>query len=204
MIRTNVPPDRLGPRACFLLPLLLWGGGCGSPPSVVPVMQVVEATLQREAQSLSQVQAARDRLYLEQARRQLDEGYRRDLASTQALSPQWVESATSVYVAAREALLRQEIELARQRETRVENLQLAAQAQGRAVALLQRQDNLLRQTLGLDLWRIDLDDDDTAASATSASGLASPRAPLINEPPTPAAGNRLRDLASYLRPETRP
>ena len=193
MKRSNVPRK---PRRLLLLLMVLsltgGAGGCGSPPSVVPVMQVVEQTLLTEARTLAAAESARDRLYLEQARQQLEDGYRRDLASAEALSPRWVESATSVYVAAREALLRQELALAAQRQTRVDNLQLAAQAQGRAVALLQRQDNLLAQTLGLDLWRLD------PVSPAQPGGNASPPRPA------PAAGltpPTFRDFASYLSPE---
>ena len=202
MIRINVPRRRHSFFAGGLF-LLQSVGGCGSPPSVVPVMQVVEATLRSEAESLAAVQASRDRLYLEQARRQLDEGYRRDLSSTDALSPQWVESATAVYVAAREALLRQEIELARQRQTRVDNLELAAQAQGRALAILQRQDNLLRQTLGLDLWRIDLDPSAAAGVADTANRSALPY-PAVRALPRSGGGDRLRDLAPFFQSEPRP
>lgn len=174
---------RLSPAEIVFATLLIVSiPGCGSPPSVVPVLQVVERTLIHEADALVSVEAARDRLYLEQSRRQLDEGYRRDLQDTDQLSPQWVESATTVYVAAREALLRQELELARQRQTRADNLRLAAQAQGRAVGLLQRQDNLLRQTLGLDLWRIDLDDDAAgpAIPSSATSGTFRALAPYLN------------------------
>ncbi len=194
MTATNAPLKNRIWRPVPLAICLLMAPGCGSPPSVVPVMQVVERTLRQEAESLGAVQATRDRLYLQQARQQLDEGYRRDLADTNALSPQWVQSATTVYVAAREALLRQELELARQRQTRIDNLQLAAQAQGRAVALLQRQDNLLRQTLGLDLWRLDPTSNDAASGGPTTLSLTRPET-------IPTRRSTFGQLAPYLSGE---
>jgi len=130
-------------------------GGCGSPPSVIPVLRVVERVLADEAQHIVEADALRDRHSLDQARRSLSDAYRADLAETETLSPHWVQQATDVYVAAREALLRQEFDLARQRGVRIENLRLAAEAQSRAIAILQQQDRLLMQTVGLDLWRLD-------------------------------------------------
>ncbi len=139
--------------ACVLLGAGV--GGCGSPPSVLPAMRVVEATLRAEADRLEAGQAQRDGQYLQQARADLARGFGDDLRAAEALDVEWIDRATRVYVAAREALLRQELALARQREVRAENLRLAAAAQARAMAVLQQQDRLLQRTLGLDLWRID-------------------------------------------------
>jgi hypothetical protein len=118
-------------------------------------MRVVEATLRAEADRLGAGQAQRDGLYLQQARADLARGFGDDLRAAETLDVEWIDRATRVYVAAREALLRQELALARQREVRAENLRLAAAAQARAMAVLQQQDRLLQRTLGLDLWRID-------------------------------------------------
>ncbi|MEM8737665.1 MAG: hypothetical protein AAGG38_04205 [Planctomycetota bacterium] len=131
--------------------------GCGSPPSVVPVLRSVGQTLMQEAERIETVEGVRDGLYLDRVRADLREAYRADLASSTSLTVRWVDEATTVYVAAREALLRQELEQAASRATRAENLRLAARAQARAVAVLEQQDRLLMDTLGVDLWRIDLD-----------------------------------------------
>lgn len=124
-------------------------GGCGTPPSVVPVLEVVRQALLDEAQRIGEADASRDELYLQQVRRQLWDGYRADLNAADTLSPDWIEDATAGFVLAREALLRQEFDLARQRRTRQDNLRDAAAAQARAIAILQQRDRLLDETVGL-------------------------------------------------------
>ncbi|MEM7627288.1 MAG: hypothetical protein AAF333_16955 [Planctomycetota bacterium] len=115
-------------------------------------MRIVEDALRQEATRTLTTDAARDRQYLESARRNLEDAYRADLDAVPVLTPDWVESATSAYVAAREGLLRHELDLADQRRGRAENLRAAA-AQSRAIALLERQDQLLGR-FGVDLWRL--------------------------------------------------
>jgi len=161
----NVPLDlpNAGRVARFALSLLLLPGaagwaGCGSPPSVVPVLRVVERTMLDEADRIEARDADRDRLILSDARVRLRDGYLADLEAAQTLDPSWVTSATEVYVAACEALVYQEINLARQRQIRQDNLRDAAQAQARAIAILQQQDRLLEQTVGLNLWQLNPSD----------------------------------------------
>lgn len=162
MNRINVPrnpPCRFGlPRLAatlLLLPGAAGWAGCGSPPSVVPVLRVVERAMLDEAQRIETYDAQRDQLMLDDARLRLRDGYLADLNTTDTLDPSWVDSATEIYVAAREALVWQEIDLAQQRQTRQDNLRDAARAQARAIAILQQQDRLLQQTVGLDLWRLE-------------------------------------------------
>lgn len=158
MNKTNAPPKpHPRPRKYFpalsgatlCLGFILPGAGCGSPPSVVPVLEVVQRALLDEAQRVAEADAAHDRLYLQQARRQIWDGFRADLNTTDTLTPGWIEDATVGFVQAREALLRQEFDLARQREFRQDNLRDAAAAQARAIAILQQQDRLFHDAVGL-------------------------------------------------------
>ncbi|MEO1235554.1 MAG: hypothetical protein AAFX76_02070 [Planctomycetota bacterium] len=127
--------------------------GCGSPPSAVPLMRAVRQALADEAEAVETADAARDRRHLDRLRADLREAYRADLDEAEALTPAWIDEATVVYVAAREALLRHELELENRRAIRAENLRLAARAQTQAIANLEHQDRLLA-TFGLDLWRL--------------------------------------------------
>lgn len=135
---------------CTTLPVA--GVGCGSPPSVLPLMEVVRNALTDEAARL-EADGLRDARYAAQTRRMLDDAFAADLADTSSLTPAWVEEATAAYVVAREAVLRQELAWQAERTVRRDNLAAAAEAQGRAMTILAHQDRLLRKTLGLDLWR---------------------------------------------------
>lgn len=146
--RHRCPPIR---RGLFIVAL---ASGCSSPPSVIPALRVVERTLAQEAVRLEQDDTSRDALYVEQARRGLEDAYLADLQQTHDLTPAWVEQATVVYVAAREELLRHEFDLKEQRQTRADNLRLAAETQARTIILIQQQDRLL-QSAGLDLWELE-------------------------------------------------
>lgn len=126
--------------------------GCDSPPSVIPIMRVVEKTLAREVQHIQAFDAESDRQFFDSARRGLAEAYRADLENAPELTPDWIDSATRVYAAAREHLLRNELDRTAQREARIENLVDAARAQSRAIAVLERQDRLLER-FGVDLWK---------------------------------------------------
>ncbi|MEM1027673.1 MAG: hypothetical protein AAGJ38_06290 [Planctomycetota bacterium] len=163
MNKTNAPPEAQAfARFCrgVLCLLLLLLSACGSPPSVVPVLRVVEQAMLDEADRLKQFDTERDQQLLDYSRERLRQAYLADLQSRQTLDPAWIESATDVYVAAREALAWQEIDLARQRQTRQDNLRDAAEAQAQAIAILQQQDRLFQQTVGIDLWQVDFDRED--------------------------------------------
>ena len=164
----NVTRPRRAPRpcrqikACALMASAIVGiGGCGSPPSAVPLMQVAERTMQREAQRVRQG-IERDKQQLDERQQALAAAYRRDLENRDKLTVEWVLDATQGYVAAREALVKQQLERARTREQRARNLEAAAAAQQRARALLQRQDKLLTEVAGGKAWdleRLLLDDE---------------------------------------------
>lgn len=145
----------------LLLPGAAGWAGCGSPPSVVPVMRIVEQAILDEAGQIETFDADRDQRMIDSLRSRLREGYLADLRTTDTLDPAWVEDATEIYLTARETLVRQELDLAQQRRARQDNLRDAAHAQARAIAILQQQDRLLQQTVGLDFWRLQLQETNT-------------------------------------------
>lgn len=70
------------------------------------------------------------------------------------MTPAWVLEATTVYVAARDALIRHEQSLAQERGNRADNLRAAAAATHRAILLTEQQDGLLRGVAGEELSRL--------------------------------------------------
>ncbi|MEX0775198.1 MAG: hypothetical protein WD042_05730 [Phycisphaeraceae bacterium] len=127
-------------RLIVLLALLV--PGCTTPPSIAPLLRVVDQALADEAAHLD-ADAARDAAAMQQSRAMLADAYEADLKQTADLSPQWVLDATDAYVAAREIVLRHEFDLQAQRRQRADNLAAARQAQQRAMQLLERQDELV-------------------------------------------------------------
>lgn len=128
--------------------------GCTSPPSVVPLLHVGMTAMAREAQHQAE-DAQRDALLVQQQLQALEDAFDADLAwaqREQMLDAPWVQSATRGYTLAREELLRHEHRVREQRRQRADNLQAAAEAQQRAIILLQHQDRLLLETLRFDLW----------------------------------------------------
>lgn len=126
--------------------------GCTSPPSVTPLLHVAEQAMRDEAQRLAE-DAERDTQQVEQVRASLTAGFEADLHEREVMDVAWVADAAEVYAAAREALARHEMRLHQQREQRATNLHLAADATARARRLLDRQDALILDTVGTDLWR---------------------------------------------------
>ncbi len=122
--------------------------GCTSPPSVAPLLRISEQAMRAEAENLT-ADAARDRAGLDAARASIADGFDADLREQAAPTTEWIRQAAEVYAAAREELMRQELTLAQQRQTRAD-----AQAQHRAIELLERQDQLLTEITGADLWRL--------------------------------------------------
>ena len=125
--------------------------GCASPPSVVPLLEQVHRVLANQQQDLQQ-RAERDAVRLDQQRHLLQQAYETDLTVRPQLDADWVRDGTAAYVTAREALLRHELQLADQLRTRRRNLELAADAQRRAIGLIQRQDQLLERMPDLRRW----------------------------------------------------
>lgn len=127
--------------------------GCTSPPSVAPLLRISEQAMRAEVENLI-ADSARDRAGLDAARASIADGFDADLREQTAPTTEWIRQAAEVYAAAREELMRQELTLAQQRQTRADNLRAAAQAQHRAIELLERQDQLLTGITGVDLWRL--------------------------------------------------
>ncbi len=165
-ITTPAPrPPRWG---AAILGLLLAGAmvaglvltGCASPPSVVPLLELTRRAVLEEAARL-EGDARREGLYLAAARDSVAAAYQADLfeqadrmvagdseAGIGGVDAEWVSEATHGYVLAREELLRREVEAGTERAIRAENLRAAAEAQTRAIELLQSQDRLLHRLMG--------------------------------------------------------
>lgn len=143
MTKSSVRRRDAGCAEIFLGMLMaLFLSGCSTPPSVAPLIRVTERVLLEESQRLAR-DAERDRVYTDQLLRSLEEAYGRDLEEAPGLTPAWVREATTVYVAAREAIVEHRDHLAQQRNDRIDNLNAAASAARRAVALVEQQDRLL-------------------------------------------------------------
>lgn len=151
MRSADTPPETLSLLATMVVALIT--GGCASPPSVTPLLRVTERALMRESARLDD-DADRDAQYARQTLRSLEDAFDRDLEQADELTIDWVRDATSVYVAAREALLRHEHALARERQARSDNLQTAASATRRAIGLIEQQDKLLTGVVGEDIRRL--------------------------------------------------
>ncbi len=134
--------------------------GCGAPPSVVPLLTVTEQTLNAEAAHL-ETDGQREDQWIEQTRQALKQAYQQDLQARSKLSPDWITEATEAYVAAREELVRHQMQRQQQRAIRQENLRAAAEATQQAAALLQQQDELLTRLAGEHVWKL-LKQDTTA------------------------------------------
>lgn len=106
-----------------------------------------------EARHLEADQAG-DRAHFEAMRRQLEQAYDADLREQATPTAQWVREATTVYVAAREALMRAELQQAADREARAELLRDAALAQQRAWELLELQQGIVEAMVPVNLWNL--------------------------------------------------
>ena len=130
--------------------------GCESPPSVSPLLRASSMAVADEILHL-QTDIARDREQLAQTRASLDAAFDADLEqaeSNNTLNGEWIREAMVVYVPAREALVRHEATLATERQQRIDNLTTAVEAQQRALQLLERQDELIRDTTHFSVWRL--------------------------------------------------
>ena len=124
---------------------------CTSPPSVTPLLRATDRALEAEARHL-QTDLAQTQQSLNQSRLTLEQGFIKDLETQTILDKQWVLEASELYAVAREQLLIHQMEIERQYQHRRDNLELASQAQQRAITLLENQDRLITHTLGFDLW----------------------------------------------------
>jgi 50S ribosomal subunit-associated GTPase HflX len=116
-------------------------------------MQVTRKALKQEKAHLKRMKKQR-RALLSERQQALKAGFTADLKHREELTKQWVKSGVKGYVAAREALLRQHVQTQKRYEQRLANLDAAMRAQGRAISLLQRQDRLITDTLGGDVWDV--------------------------------------------------
>lgn len=127
--------------------------GCTAPPSVTPLLRVAARAMREEAARVEE-DAKRDQAQIEQSRQTLATAFEDDLDQRTSFDRPWIKDAAEAYAAAREELARHAAALRDERAQRTENLRAAAQAQERAIALLERQDELITRTTGLDIWRM--------------------------------------------------
>ncbi len=127
--------------------------GCGSPPAVTPLLRLADAAMRDEAQHID-TDIARLRASTDQSRCALDDAFAADLEQTAAPTKAWVLEAAQVYAAAREQLAMHQMQAEQAYAIRRANLLDASRAQRRAIALIERQDRLLTNTVGVDLWRL--------------------------------------------------
>lgn len=127
--------------------------GCTTSPSVTPLLRLSHDAVTAEAARLRE-DVAQQRAGFDQTRNALADAYEADLRNRTALDADWVLEATTVYVAACEALLEHEAAQRQAREQRADNLDAAAEATERAAALLEQRDQLLNDTVAARLWRV--------------------------------------------------
>lgn len=150
---TSITVAGKGLCVCVLMAAVASVAGCATPPSVAPLLRVTERAMLEESGRLAG-DTERDRAFTRQSLGSLEDAYRRDLEQVGELTPQWVLEATAVYVAARDAVVRHEQELAREREIRADNLRAAAAAARRAILLTEQQAGLLRGLAGDELTQL--------------------------------------------------
>lgn len=142
--------------SALLLLLLFVIIGCESPPSVSPLLRASSLAMAQEVEHL-QTDITRDAQHMRETRLALDAAFDADLdqaSSENRLTADWIKDAMVVYVPAREALVRHESKLKHERLSRMDNLQTAFEAQQRAMQLLERQDDLIRDTTHISIWRL--------------------------------------------------
>ena len=121
--------------------------------ALAPLLRVAERALIEESERL-EADARRDAEQMRGDLATLEDGFNRDLEQAEALTPQWVREATSVYVSARETVVRYQNAQIRDLNNRADNLKLAASATGRAISLVERQDRLFDGVLNEELQRL--------------------------------------------------
>ena len=126
---------------------------CTAPPSVAPLLRVAEKAMTDEAARI-EGDTSRDAAQAEQVRASLSAGFDADLAANKKPTAEWIKDAAEGYAAARESLARHEAAMRVERDARADNLRAAAEAQRRAISLIEQQDALITGTIGLDVWRM--------------------------------------------------
>lgn len=125
--------------------------GCTSPPSTGPLLDVVEAAMADEQQHL-QTDRQRAAAWFASQREGLKHGFEADLEEQPEPGKQWLSDHVNVYVAAREALLREQMHHDQQLSERITNLTHARRANRKAAELLRRQDELLAPFTAWQRW----------------------------------------------------
>lgn len=130
--------------------------GCESPPSVSPLLRASSQAMANEIGYLK-TDMTRDAEHMRQTRLAMDAAFDADLdavSENNQLTADWIKDAMVVYVPAREALVRHEATLQHERRSRIDNLETAVEAQLRALQLLEHQNDLIRDTTHISIWRL--------------------------------------------------
>jgi len=153
MTPTRIGSNRQAPCRIPVALLLVSAAlvGCASPPSTGPLLEVVDEALAAEQQHL-QTDRERAAEWFRSQRDGLKHGFEADLAARDEPGKDWMRDHVHVYVAAREALLREQLNHDQQVQQRITNLTHARRANQRAAELLRRQDELLAPLTGWQVW----------------------------------------------------
>ncbi len=125
--------------------------GCTSPPAVTPLLRATATALEDEATRL-EADRARAAEHGRQTRAALDDAFAADLDTVDVIEKRWALEAAQMYAAARERVALHQRDVQAELAARQDNLRLAAEAQRRAIALLEQQDRLIVETVGVDVW----------------------------------------------------
>jgi len=142
--------------ATITLTAIIGFAGCASPPAVGPLLRVVDRAL---ADSHDQLEGDRQRAaqWVDQQRATLTDAFDADLASRDELSVEWVRDHALVFAAAREAIARHEMTLAREYDQRQANLRDARRAHQTAIELIEQHDALFQAVPDARRWLGDPD-----------------------------------------------
>lgn len=160
MTTFDVLPARPRPRSrgrravvCGLAALLAVGSlsACGAPRGVTPLLRVSREVMLREARQQT-TDLQRERMHIDQNRAALRSAFAADLAARAQLDARWVSDAAEVYAAAQAALATEIARREAERQTRADNLLAAADAQSRAINLIEQQNAILKDALAIDAW----------------------------------------------------
>jgi len=152
MRNTLIRKSTLVHRAAIALPVCIaLTTGCAAPPSTGPLLDVVDRALAAEQQHL-QTDRQRATEWFQSQRDGLAHGFEADLAERDESNAQWLTDHVNVYVAAREALLREQLNHDQQVQQRITNLTHARRANRKAADLLRRQDELLAPLTDWQRW----------------------------------------------------
>ncbi|MEX2672518.1 MAG: hypothetical protein WD294_10450 [Phycisphaeraceae bacterium] len=140
-----------GVLGAIALTAVVLATGCASPPSVEGLLLVAEQTLAEERQWLES-DKERAAVSMAQQREGLEAAFEADLQQRETVDEEWLMRGVRVYVDARESLVRHEVQLQQEYQTRQQNLTLAGEAVQRARTMLAQQDAVFERVPDARRW----------------------------------------------------